>query len=112
MRKVYAKNKNRKSNMTMFQKLIARLYNKHVANTKSIGLDASSFPQVSGSNNDLHASPKLNFKIFSASGGYILEFYKYDYKKDETASQLYVISSSEELTESITTICQREFLTL
>ncbi len=98
--------------MTMFQKLIARLYNKHVANTKSIGLDASSFPQVSGSNNDLHASPKLNFKIFSASGGYILEFYKYDYKNDEAASQLYVISSSEELTESITIICQREFLTL
>jgi hypothetical protein len=107
MRKAYLKK--RKSNQTMFQKLITRLYNKY-ANNHVIGIDASSFPQPS--NNELHTSPKLNFKIFAANGGYILEFYKYDYKKDETASQLYVISSSEELTESITMICQREFLTL
>jgi hypothetical protein len=107
MRKAYLKK--RESKQTMFQKLITRLYNKY-ANNHAIGIDASSFPQTS--NNDLHTSPKLNFKIFTANGGFIVEFYKYDYKKDETASQLYVIPSSEELTESITMICQREFLTL
>ncbi len=109
MRKAYPKK--RKSNQTMFQKVITRLYNKYANNHPvAIGIDSSAFPQPS--NNELHTSPKLNFKIFTANGGYILEFYKYDYKKDQSESQLYVIPSSEELTESITMICQREFLTL
>lgn len=109
MRKAYLKK--RESKQTMFQKLISWLYNKYANdNVKSVGIDVSSFPQPS--NNELHTSPKLNFKIFTANGGYILEFYKYDYKKDQSESLLYVIPSSEELTESITMICQREFLTL
>lgn len=95
----------------MFQKTIKWLYNKYAnENVKSVGIDSGIFPRES--TNELNSSPKLNFKIFTANGGYILEFYKYDYKKDQSESQLYVIPSSEELTESITMICQREFLTL
>lgn len=62
--------------------------------------------------NELHSQPKLNFKIYTASGGYVLEFYKYDYQKDKSESKLYVINSTEDLSESIATICQQEFLQL
>lgn len=62
--------------------------------------------------NDLHSQPKLNFKIYTASGGYVLEFYKYDYQKDKSESKLYVINNTEDLSESIATICQQEFLQL
>ena len=61
---------------------------------------------------DIRSPSALNFRIFPANGGYIVEFYRYDNKRDETSTKLYVIPSSEELTETISSICQQEFLQL
>lgn len=61
---------------------------------------------------EIRSPSALNFRIFPANGGYIVEFYRYDTKRDETSTKLYVIPSSEELTETISSICQQEFLQL
>jgi hypothetical protein len=61
---------------------------------------------------DIRSDANLNFKIFSASGGYVLEFYRYDRQRDESYTKMYVISDTEELSESIALICQQEFLQL
>lgn len=61
---------------------------------------------------DLRSNANLNFKIFVASGGYVLEFYRYDIKHDETYTKMYVISDTEELSESIALICKQEFFQL
>lgn len=74
----------------------------------AISLSKDSFPV----GNDLQTLPKLNFKIFTANGGYILEFYKYDYLKDQSKTRMYVITDTENLTDSIASICQQEFLQL
>ena len=60
----------------------------------------------------IRSNPTLNFKIFAASGGYVLEFYRYDSHNDESYIKMYVISDTEELSESIALICQQEFLQL
>ena len=98
--------------MPVFKRIISWLHTNYVEKNEkesfAIGLSSRDFP----SQHELHSSPKLNFKIFTASGGYVVEFYKYDYKKDEQSTELYIIPSTDELTESISLICQREFLNL
>lgn len=59
---------------------------------------------------DIRSDANLNFKIFAASGGYVLEFYRYDRQRDESYTKMYVINDTEELSESIALICQQEFL--
>lgn len=102
----------KKQKMPVFKRIISWLHRNYVEKNEkeafAIGLSPRDFP----SQQDLNSSPKLNFKIFAANGGYVVEFYKYDYKKNEQSTELYIIPSTDELTESISLICQREFLNL
>lgn len=65
---------------------------------------------VSLRESDIRSDANLNFKIFAASGGYVLEFYRYDRQRDESYNKMYVINDTEELSESIALICQQEFM--
>lgn len=103
----------KKQKMPVFKRIISWLHRNYVEKNEKdggfvVGLSSRDFPSPT----DMNSSPKLNFKIFTANGGYIVEFYKYDYKKDEQSTELYIIPSTDELTESISLICQREFLNL
>lgn len=71
-----------------------------------------SFGISSASERDIRKDPTLNFKIFPANGGYIVEFYKYDRNNDRCDNTLYVIHSSDDMTSEIASICQREFMQL
>jgi len=53
----------------------------------------------------------LNFTIFSASGGKIVQLYSYDNKTDRNISNLYIITDKDDLGEELAQIITRESLT-
>ncbi len=52
----------------------------------------------------------MNLQIHSASGGYVLEFSKYDRKRDEHERNLHIITEQEQLGEAIAKIITVEML--
>jgi hypothetical protein len=56
------------------------------------------------------ASHGMNFVIYPATGGYVLEYSSYDDKKDETVNRLHVIDSNTDLGEGISHVITFEML--
>jgi len=67
------------------------------------------------SNNDCASpdnDPILNFKIYSAVGGRIAEFRRYDRKSDRNDSTTYIITDEQDFGECISRIATMEKLKL
>ena len=60
------------------------------------GAISTAGPSLRGS--DIHG---INFTLYSASGGHVLETRQYDEKKDENRTNLYIISSEEDFAKQI-----------
>jgi hypothetical protein len=58
-------------------------------------------------NSDHHP---MNFQIYRASGGYIVEFSRYDRKRDEANRNLHIITDEQDLGDSISKIVTLEML--
>lgn len=52
----------------------------------------------------------LNFTIFSASGGHVVEYRSYDTKSDERINNLHIITSDQDIGERIGQIVTMELL--
>ena len=52
----------------------------------------------------------MNIKIWSATGGHIVEFRKYDHIKDRNDNRMYIISADESFSETLTKIISLEML--
>ena len=61
------------------------------------------------SSNRLNGSG-LNFTIFSASGGHVVEYRSYDTKSDERINNLHIITSDQDIGERIGQIVTMELL--
>ena len=59
---------------------------------------------------DINSDPVLNFKVFSAVGGKIVEFRQYDRQKDRHFSQTYIITNDQDFGERISKIATMEIL--
>ncbi len=59
---------------------------------------------------DMNSDPVLNFKVFSAVGGKIVEFRQYDRQKDRHFSQTYIITNDQDFGERISKIATMEIL--
>ncbi len=59
---------------------------------------------------DMNSDPVLNFKVFSAVGGKIVEFRQYDRQKDRHFSQTYSITNDQDFGERISKIATMEIL--
>jgi hypothetical protein len=64
---------------------------------------------ISGRTN-VDSEPTLQFKVYSAVGGKIVEFSRYDPKSDRTDRQIYIIGKDEEFGEKIAKISTLEAL--
>ena len=53
----------------------------------------------------------MNFTVFSATGGKVIQFATYDPTRDRHQSNLYVVTDKEDLGEEIAQIITRESLT-
>jgi hypothetical protein len=54
------------------------------------------------------AEPILNFRVFSAVGGRVVEFRQYDRQKDRTHTQTYIITNEQDFGERISKIATIE----
>ena len=58
----------------------------------------------------IDSEPTLNFKVYSAVGGKIVEFSRYDRKTDRHDHQVYIIGKDEDFGEKIAKISTLEVL--
>jgi hypothetical protein len=58
----------------------------------------------------IDSEPTLQFKIYNAVGGKIVEFHRYDPKSDRTDRQIYIIGRDEDFGEKIAKISTLEVL--
>lgn len=63
-----------------------------------------------GSSSNRFETNGMNFTLFTASGGYILEYHSYDSKVDEHTKKLHIITSDQDLGQSIAHIITLELL--
>jgi len=57
---------------------------------------------------DVGSDPTLQFKIYSAIGGKVVEFSRYDRQKDRNEHDLYIIRNDEDFGERIAKIAMFE----
>ena len=58
----------------------------------------------------IESDPVLNFKVYNAVGGKIVEFRQYDRQKDRNFNQTYIITSDQDFGERIAKIATMENL--
>ena len=58
----------------------------------------------------INSDPSLNFTVFSAVGGKVVEFRRYDRKTDRSDSTMYVIGNDQDFGERIAKIATMENL--
>ena len=63
-----------------------------------------------GTGRGIDSEPTLNFKVYSAVGGKIVEFSRYDPKSDRHDRQMYIIGKDEDFGEKIAKISMLEVL--
>lgn len=79
--------------------------------------DYNNTPKLSREGNQLVSceespggDPILNFKVYSAVGGKVVEFRHYDRKSDRSHSQTYIITNDQDFGERISKIATMEIL--
>jgi hypothetical protein len=58
----------------------------------------------------IHSDPVLNFTIYNAVGGKIVEFRYYDKKNDRSSTQMYIIGKDDDFGDKIAKIATLEVL--
>jgi len=56
------------------------------------------------------AEPVLNFRVFSAVGGQVVEFRRYDRKTDRSDTSTYIVTKDQDFGEKISKIASLEML--
>jgi hypothetical protein len=59
---------------------------------------------------DVNSDPTLQFKIYNAIGGKVVEFSRYDRHKDRNFHDIYIIGKNEDFGEKIAKIAMLECL--
>jgi len=62
------------------------------------------------STRDVGADPTLQFKVYNAIGGKVVEFSRYDRQKDRHFHDIYIIGKNEDFGEKIAKIAMLESL--
>ena len=65
---------------------------------------------LSVSTRDVNSDPTLQFKVYNAIGGKVVEFSRYDRKNDRSFHDIYIIGRDEDFGEKIAKIAMLEVL--
>lgn len=96
--------------MKWFKKLVIKWVREDWNNAKSensIGIGIVSSRDVESVSD---ADPILNFRVFNAIGGRVVEFRTYDKHKDRNHTQTYIITDDQDFGERIAKIATLESL--
>lgn len=65
---------------------------------------------ASGDSDNLNSEPILNFRVFAAVGGKVVEFRLYDRKTDRSQCQTYIITNDEDFGDAVAKIATLELM--
>jgi hypothetical protein len=65
---------------------------------------------ISASTRDVNSDPTLQFKVYNAIGGKVVEFSRYDRQRDRHFHDIYIISKDEDFGQKIAKIAMLEVL--
>jgi hypothetical protein len=95
--------------MNWFKSMVVRWVRDDWENANKIGR-----PETLVASRDVEAisdaEPILNFRVFSAVGGKVVEFRTYDRQKDRNNTQTYIITNDQDFGERIAKIATMESL--
>lgn len=66
--------------------------------------------QIRADSDSVESEPVLNFKVYSAIGGKIVEFRRYDRQRDRNDHQTYIITNDQDFGDRIAKIATMENL--
>lgn len=66
--------------------------------------------QIRADSDSVESEPVLNFKVYSAIGGKIVEFRRYDRQRDRSDHQTYIITNDQDFGDRIAKIATMENL--
>ena len=98
--------------MKWFKKMVVRWVREDWNNSSKNSSLMSSGSQVISREEAscVESEPVLNFKVYSAVGGRIVEFRKYDRNRDRNETQTYIITNDQDFGERIAKIATMENL--
>ena len=99
--------------MNWFKRMVVKWVREDWNNTKQ-EQDCYPSPKISSMNSvstrDVNSDPTLQFKIYNAIGGKVVEFSRYDRQKDRHFHDIYIIGKDEDFGEKISKIAMLEVL--
>ena len=99
--------------MKILKNLVSRIVRWSISNDITVGEEPSLYRGGTSvrSSNNLEGNNGMNFVVYSATGGKVIQLNSYDHVKDRTQSKLYIVTDKENLGEEIAHIITVECLT-
>jgi hypothetical protein len=72
--------------------------------------EAVSRPTLASSHDSRLRSAGMNFTVYNADGGYVLEYHTYDNKTDTTENRIHIIQDNEDFGDRLAKILTLELL--
>jgi len=98
--------------MNWFKRMVVRWVRDDWKNSRQ-EQDCYPSPQLSSNSingRDVNSDPSLQFKVYNAIGGKVVEFSRYDRKSDRAFHDIYIISKDEDFGQKIAKIAMLEVL--
>jgi len=95
--------------MNWFKRMVCNWVREDWDNARQDSL-ATCVPKNSISGRDVNSDPTLQFKVYNAIGGKVVEFSRYDRHKDRNFHDIYIISKDEDFGAKIAKIAMLEVL--
>ena len=101
--------------MNWFKRIVVKWVREDWENARDQPEDCYPSPKLSRANSvstgrGIDSDPTLQFKVYSAVGGKIVEFSRYDPKTDRQDRQIYIIGKDEDFGEKISRISTLEVM--
>jgi len=100
--------------MKWFKRMVIKWVREDWDNARDQPADCYPTTKLSRANSingsDVNSDPTLQFKVYNAVGGKVVEFTRYDRHKDRADHQIYVIGKDEDFGEKIAKISTLEVL--
>ena len=97
--------------MNWFKRLVVKWVREDWNNARH-EQDCYPTPKLSSMNaistRDVNSDPTLQFKVYNAIGGKVVEFSRYDRKQDRSFHDIYIIGKNEDFGEKIAKIAMLE----
>lgn len=96
--------------MNWFKRMVVKWVREDWDSVREQDSYATISPKNSISGRDVNSDPTLQFKIYNAIGGKVVEFSRYDRQKDRNFHDIYIIGKDEDFGAKIAKIAMLESL--